>query len=65
MEQSKIVVSIILIVIGILFFFNNKNMSKGASKFYQWFYTEERLKIMFRIAGIVLILGGILLLVLK
>ena len=61
METSKIIVSIILITIGILFFFNNKNMGKGAAKFYQWFYTEERLKIMFRVAGILLIIGGIVL----
>ncbi len=61
METSKLIVSIILIAIGILFFFNNKNMGKGAHKFYQWFYTEERLKIMFRIAGIILVLGGLVL----
>jgi len=65
MANEKIIVSIILIAIGLLFFFNNKNMGKGAAKFYQWLYTEERVIIMFRIAGIVLIIGGILLLILK
>lgn len=64
MEQ-KIIVSIIFFLLGVLFFFNNKNIGKGASKFYQWFYTEERLIIMFRIVGIILFIGGILMLVLK
>jgi hypothetical protein len=63
--MEKIIPSIILIVIGILFFINNKNIGEGAAKFYQWFYTEERLKIMFKIAGMVLIVGGVLILVLK
>ena len=65
METSRIIVSIIFFVLGILFFFNNKNIGKGASKFYQWFYTEERMIIMFRAVGIILMVGSILLLVLK
>ena len=65
MESSKIIVSIIFFAIGLLFFFNNKNIGKGASKFYQWLYTKENLTIIFRIAGVILIIGGILLLALK
>ena len=59
MEQSRIIVSIILFALGLLFFFNNKNMGKGAAKFYQWFYTEERVVIMFKAIGIILIIGSI------
>jgi len=65
METSKMIVSILLIIIGIIFFFNNKNMGKGTAKFYQWLYTEKNLVVIFRIVGIILIVGGILLLVLK
>jgi len=65
MEQSKIIVSIIFFVLGLLFFFNNKNIGKGVAKFYQWFYTKERVIIMFRAVGIILIVGGVLMLVLK
>lgn len=64
MEQ-KIIASIILVGLGILFFFNNKNIGKGAHKFYKTIYTEKNLKIMFRIAGIILIIGGTLLIILK
>ena len=65
MATSKIIVSIIFFAIGLLFFFNNKNMGTGAAKFYQWLYTKENLTIIFRIVGVILIVGGILLLVLK
>jgi uncharacterized membrane protein YdcZ (DUF606 family) len=59
--EKELIAGIILMAIGVLFFFNNKNMGKGASKFYKWFCTEERLKIMFRVIGIVLVLGGLVL----
>jgi len=63
MATEKLIPAIILIIIGIIFFFNNKNMGKGASKLYRKLYTEKNLKIMFRIAGIILIVGGIILIV--
>ena len=65
METSRIIVSVVLFAIGFLFFFNNKNMAKGMSKFYQWLYTEKNLIVILRIVGIILIVGGILVLVLK
>jgi len=65
MATEKLIPGIILIIIGILFFFNNKNMGKGASKFYKFFYSKRNLTIIFRIIGIILIIGGILLLVLN
>ncbi len=61
MVSEKLIPAIILIAIGILFLFNNKNISKGAFKFYKWFYTEERLRVMFKAAGIILVIGGLLL----
>ena len=63
MTTGKLIPGIILIVIGILFFFNNKNMGKGMAKFYRKLYTEKNLKVMLRIAGIILIVGGIILVV--
>jgi len=62
-ETSKLIAGFILLVVGILFFFNNKNIAKGASKFYQMFYSEKNLKIMFKIIGIILFIFGIILIV--
>jgi len=55
----------VFIGVGLLFFFNNKNISKGTFKFYQKLYTEDNLKFMFRACGVVLILGGLALIFLK
>jgi len=65
MATEKLIAGIILIVIGILFSLNNKNMGNGTSKFYKTLYTAKNLKMMFRIAGIVLIVGGVILMVVK
>ena len=63
--MEEIIASIILMAIGVLFFFNNKNMGKGCYKFYRKLYTEKNLVIMFRAAGVLLFAGGIILLVVK
>ncbi len=63
MISEKIIVGAILIVIGIVFSLNNKNISKGASKFYQKLYTEKNLSVMFRAVGLLLIVGGMVLMV--
>lgn len=65
MDTSKLIVGIIFIGIGILFFFNNKKIAKGAATFYQKLYTENNLKIMFRVFGTLLVLGGIILIILR
>lgn len=51
--------------IGVLFISNNKRMSKGAAVFYQKLYTEKNLLVMFKIAGAVLIGGGLLIMFVK
>ena len=61
MVSEKLIPAIILIAIGVLFTFNNKNIGAGAYKFYRWFYTKERLQIMFRIAGVLLVIAGLVL----
>jgi len=63
--EKELIASIILIVVGVVFFFNNKAMGEGCFGFYRWFYTKRNLKIMFKIAGIVLIVGGLILMFLK
>ena len=63
--KDGIIAGIILLIVGLMFFFGNKNIGEGAYKFYQWFYTKDRLKIMFKIVGIILIVGGFILLVVK
>ena len=65
MDTEKLLIGIIFIGIGLLFFFNNKNIAKGAATFYQKLYTEDNLKIMFKAAGVILILGGLLLIFFK
>ena len=65
MNTEKLLIGIILIGLGILFFFNNKNIATGAAKFYQKLYTENNLKIMFKGLGAFLILGGLALIFLE
>jgi len=65
MNSEKIIPAIIFICLGLLFFFNNKNISKGAFKFYCKLYTRENLKVMFKITGVILVLGGIILVFIK
>jgi len=65
MEISKLIAGIVLLGLGILFFFNNKNIGKGSAKFYQWLYTEKNLIVIFRIVGIILIAGGLALIFIK
>jgi len=65
MTTEKLIPGIILVVIGIIFFLNNKNISEGAFKFYRWLYTKKNLKIMFRAAGVILVIGGLILIFIK
>jgi hypothetical protein len=59
METLKLIVGIILLIIGLLFFFNNKNIGRAAHSFYKKFYTEKNLTILFKILGVILFLGGL------
>ena len=65
MDTQKLLVGIIFIGIGLLFFFNNKNIAKGVVTFYQRLYTENNLKIMFKALGTLLVLGGLVLIFLE
>jgi len=65
MSTSKLIPGIILLAIGLLFFFNNKNMGKGTHKFYKILYTEKNLKVMFKAAGVILFFGGLILIFIK
>jgi hypothetical protein len=65
MEISKLIAGIVLLGLGAIFFFNNKNIGKGSAKFYQWLYTEKNLVVIFKIVGIILIIGGLALIFLK
>ena len=65
MLTEKIIIGIIFIGLGLLFFFNNINIAKGAFKFYKKLYTEKNLKIMFNALGIILVIGGLILILLK
>ena len=60
---EKLVVGIILMVVGILFLFNNKDIGEGAFKFYRAIYTKKNLVIMFKVAGVILLIGGLVIVV--
>ena len=59
--ERELIAGIILVAIGMLFFFNNKSMGKGLAEFYRKIYTKKNMIIMFRIAGIILVVGGLVL----
>lgn len=65
MTSEKVIIGIFLMGIGLLFFFNNINIAKGAFKFYKKLYTENNLKIMFKAAGILLVIGGLIIILTK
>ena len=65
MTIEKIIIGIVFICLGLLFNFYNKNVAKGAFKFYKKLYTENNLKIMFRALGIILIILGLILIFTK
>ena len=65
MDSTTIIPGIILIGAGLLFFFNNKNIAKGAFVFYQKIYTEKNLTFMFKACGVILILGGLVIMFVK
>ena len=65
MDKQTLFIGLLFLGAGLLFVFNNKNMAKGASKFYAKLYTEKNLRIMFRAAGIILVVAGIYFLFIK
>jgi len=65
MGKETLFIGFLFIGLGFLFIYNNKNIAKGASKLYKKLYTEKNLRVMFKAAGIILVLGGILLIFFK
>ncbi|MFC1730932.1 hypothetical protein ACFL6I_11415 [candidate division KSB1 bacterium] len=65
MISEEIIPGIILAGMGLLFFFNNKNMAKGASKFYEMLSKEKNLKVMFKVTGVILMFGGLIIIFTK
>ena len=63
MKES--IIGIVFIGLGLLFFFNNKNLGEGLAKFYRKLYTKHNSKIMFRACGVILVFGGLALIFLK
>jgi len=63
--MKELIIGIVFIGLGLLFFFNNKNLGEGLSELYQKLYTERNLKIMFRACGVILVFGGLVLIFLK
>ena len=55
----KLIIGIVFIILGLFLSFDNKSVSKGASKLYRAIYTENNLGIIFRVVGIILILAGL------
>jgi hypothetical protein len=63
--EKELIAAIILVVVGTLFFFNNKAMGEGLSDFYRKLYTKKNTPFMFKAAGILFIVGGLALLIFK
>lgn len=61
MVAEKVIAGIIFMILGILVFFNSKNIGKGASKFYQTICTAKNLNVIFKVVGILLIVLGVIL----
>ena len=61
---DKLVAGIFLFVIGIVFLFNSSDIGEGAFKIYMIIYKKKKLRIMFKVAGIILVAGGIIILAL-
>ena len=58
MITGKTFAGILLTGIGIVFFTNNKSISKGAYGFYKKLYTQKNLEFMFKATGFLLIVAG-------
>ncbi len=59
--SEKLFAGVVLLVIGVLFLFGNKGIGEGAFEFYRAIYTKKNLIVMFKIAGVILIVGGLVL----
>jgi len=63
--MEKLIIEMLLIGVGLLFLFNNKNISKKVFIFYQKLYTENYFKIILIISGVSFIFAGLILMFLK
>ena len=59
MSKESLFIGMIFIGLGSLFVYNDKNIAKGAEKFYAKIYTEKNLRVMFKAAGALLIIAGV------
>ena len=60
--NNELIAGIILMAIGVLFFFNNKAMGVGCANFYRKLYTKKSMPLMFKIAGVLLFIAGVIVL---
>ena len=63
--MEKIFVGIVMMGIGVLFTTNGNNMAKGAAVFCQKLYTEKNFKVIFKLLGALLVVGGLVLMFTK
>ena len=63
--EEVFVVGVLMIVLGLLFWFYNRGMGDWTFRFYKKIYTERNLVVMFRVGGLILVFGGLVLMVLK
>ncbi len=65
MDIQKLIAGIILFGLGTIFFLNSKKIGEGAHEFYKKFYTPKNLAVIFKIVGILLIIGSLLLILIE
>jgi len=63
--MAKIIAGLILIGIGAIFSLFKKDLAKGTSELYRKLYTKKNMTVMFTAAGVLLIIGGLILIFVK
>ena len=60
MVVAKTIIGIVSAGLGAVFLANNKAMGEGMAEFYKKLYTKKNTPVMFKAAGIFLIIAGII-----
>lgn len=63
--QEKIFIGFVLMGLGLVIFVNNKPIAKGMASFYKKLYTEDNLVVMFKVLGVLLVVGGLAIAIFK
>ena len=57
---EKLIVGTLLTGIGVIFITKNKALGEGMAEFYKKLYTKEKMPFMFKAAGTICMVGGLI-----